>query len=200
MNKQRIAIIIIAALGAIATFMPWSTLPVLGSMHGTDTKLWWFSLFFFTVPIIFALIGDKKIELKKDSLYTITVFSILAVAACVFQIYIYKSLGSRAQGPLDAVFASNLSIGFGLYIAILSGIALPVFGFLMKDSNGNKEQTTYKPKRYSSDKIAEKYKTEIIKPLKNEEKIEEPKKEENKIDKEDHRRFMPKWKTAHNII
>lgn len=193
MNKQRIAIIIIAALGAIATFMPWSTLPVLGSMHGTDTKLGWFSLFFFTVPIILGIVGNKKNELKKRSLYSITVLSILAVAVCVFQIYIYKSLGSHAQGPLDAVFASNLSIGFGLYIAILAGISLPVFGFLMKDSEGNKQRTTSKPKKYSSEKIIEKYKTEINKPVKkSEEKIEETKKVENKIDKEDHRRFMPK--------
>ena len=45
MNKQRLAILITAAVGALSTFMPWAKAPIVGSVPGTEIEdgLGWIS-------------------------------------------------------------------------------------------------------------------------------------------------------------
>ena len=58
MNKQRLAILIVAGLGALATFMPWVKAPIVGTINGTKGD-GWITLVLFAVPLVISLLNDK---------------------------------------------------------------------------------------------------------------------------------------------
>lgn len=57
MNKQRLAILILAGLGALATFMPWVKAPIVGTINGTKGD-GWITLALFAVPLVISLLND----------------------------------------------------------------------------------------------------------------------------------------------
>ena len=94
-----------------------------------------------------------------------------------------------STNPFASLIAASLSIGFGLYLAIMAGILLPAFMLLMKDPKKTKLNNIAQA---DSNDIAfgENQEVYIIEEEIN--TIIEIKPEESNIDKEDHNRFMPK--------
>ncbi|MEO1484605.1 MAG: hypothetical protein AAFU57_02585 [Bacteroidota bacterium] len=191
MNKQRIAILLIASLGLLATFMPWATVPILGGMSGTENTLGWVSLSFFAIPMVVSLIGNKHKDLVRIALIVTVTASVLAFVTCICQLYVFNSMDS-SDNLFEAMLAEQIKVGFGLYIALFAGLLLPLFAFLMRDSElsakqaealRNYKKKTAKKVRQPKVKVVE----EVV------EKVEAPETQEpkNKIDKEDHSRFMP---------
>ncbi len=167
--------------------MPWSSLPILGSMSGINTTLGKISLVLFVIPLFVSLIGNKANELNKGLLYSAIIPGMFAGIIALLQIIILKTSKSHSNDPFEALVAANLSIGFGLYIAILTGISMPLFAFLIKDSK------TVTPKEITKMPVHNTWKDDIKDTqtiIKEETIILETK--ENTIDKEDHSRFMPK--------
>ena len=54
MNKQRFAVIIVALIGLIATFLPWYKIVQLGTISGMSSS-GWFTFIMFIIVIILAL-------------------------------------------------------------------------------------------------------------------------------------------------
>lgn len=128
MNKQRLAILIVAGLGALATFMPWVKLPFIGTINGTKGD-GWITLILFAVPIVISLLNDKSTAIKGGLLYGAFIPGILAGLIGLWKIIALNSRMSNFGGnPFGAV-----SIEFGLYLIVLTGIALPFVAFLVKD-------------------------------------------------------------------
>ena len=138
MNNQRISLLVISAIGILATFMPWSSVPILGSMNGVNTTIGKFSIIFFIIPLVVCLIGNKSKELKKSSHYIIIISSVIVVMLDSIQLLVLI-LKPQSENPLDILISEQIRIGFGLYLAILSGIMLPVFLFLMKSKEETKK-------------------------------------------------------------
>jgi hypothetical protein len=133
MNKQRLAILIVAGLGALATFMPWVKAPIIGSINGTKGD-GWITLMLFVIPLIISLLNDKSKRLVGGLLYGAIVPGIIAGVIGAWKIFDFKSkMSSLANNPFGEAIESSVSIEFGLYLVVLSGIALPIVAFLVKD-------------------------------------------------------------------
>ena len=63
MNKQRFAVIIVALIGLIATFLPWYKIVQLGTISGMSSS-GWFTFIMFIIVIILALRKDLHEDLS----------------------------------------------------------------------------------------------------------------------------------------
>ena len=133
MNKQRLAILIVAGLGALATFMPWVKAPYVGTINGTKGD-GWITLVLFAVPLVMSLLNDKTKALKGGLLYGAIIPSVVAGAIGVWKIIDFNSkMSDIGGGAFAKALGATVSIEFGLYLVVLAGIALPIFAFLIKD-------------------------------------------------------------------
>lgn len=135
MNKQRIAILIAAGLGVLSTFMPWVTMPFIGSINGMH-EVGWTILILFIIPLIISLTGDKKVALKGGLLYAAIIPSIIAGIIGIWKMVELKTEFSNEMGdnPFTDLFEASVSIGLGLYLVVIAGIALPILAFAIKDN------------------------------------------------------------------
>jgi ABC-type phosphate transport system permease subunit len=133
MNKQRLAILIVAGLGALATFMPWVKAPIVGTINGTKGD-GWITLVLFAVPLVISLLNDKTKALKGGPLYGAIIPSLVAGAIGVWKIIEFNSkMSDIGDNPFAKALGATVSIEFGLYLVVLAGIALPIVAFLIKD-------------------------------------------------------------------
>ena len=135
MNKQRIGILIAAALGALATFMPWVKVPILGTINGTKGD-GWITFVLFLIPLLVTLLGDKSKSLKVGMTFGALIPSIIAAAVGIWKISDFKSLMAESQSddnPFVNVFAQAVSIEFGLYLVIIAGVLIPIIALAIRD-------------------------------------------------------------------
>ena len=133
MNKQRLAILIVAGLGALATFMPWVKVPFLGTINGTKDD-GWIILLLFAVPLVISLLNDTTKALKDGLLYGAIIPSLVAGAIGIWKIIDFNSkMSDIGDNPFAKALRATVSIEFGLYLVVLAGIALPIVAFLIKD-------------------------------------------------------------------
>lgn len=139
MNKQRLTVLIITGIGALATFMPWVKAPIVGSMSGVQ-GVGWITLALFTFAFLLTLLNDwtKKI---KGTVLLMTVIPAIAAAAIGIQQII--SLSTQSSGSKTDYFTkaieSSVSIDFGLYLLVIAGIATPILAFLVDDKEKGNE-------------------------------------------------------------
>ena len=76
MNKQRFAVIIVALIGLIATFLPWYKIVQLGTISGMSSS-GWFTFIMFIIVIILALRKDLHEDLSMGISWSITICSLL---------------------------------------------------------------------------------------------------------------------------
>lgn len=140
MNKQRLAILIAAGLGALATFMPWVKLPIVGTISGTKLD-GWITFVLFSVAIVVCLQADKNKNVEGKNLLWAIIPSVLAGLIGIWKIIDFNSkmgdsLGDISDNPFSEALAASISIEIGLYLVILASIAVPVLAHLMKDKDG----------------------------------------------------------------
>jgi|APGre2960657404_1045060.scaffolds.fasta_scaffold06061_6 hypothetical protein len=123
MNKQRLSILIIGILGGIGTFLPWVTIPILGSVNGTEGD-GLITLFLFLVPVAISLIKDRSKNLKGGLFYTAIISSVIAGIIGIYDLVNFKS------GDLGLM---RLTMGPGLYVIAAAGLLLPIVAFIMKE-------------------------------------------------------------------
>jgi hypothetical protein len=133
MHKQRLTILIIAAIGAAATFLPWVSMPFVGSINGTKGD-GWITFGLYIVPLILSLLKDRNAALNG----TLLIVAIIpALIASGFGIYKITDFNISMSGLNDNPFASRLgaavSIEIGLYLVAISGILLTILSFLFKN-------------------------------------------------------------------
>ena len=156
MNKQRLAILITAAVGALSTFMPWVKAPIIGSVPGSDfdNGLGWISFGLFAVAIVLCLLDDKQKKLSGPPLIGAIITPSLAALLGIGTIWNFyakireakegaeEALDKIAGTPFEAAggqmidaFAKSTGIEFGLYFVVLAGILIPLFALLIKDKD-----------------------------------------------------------------
>ncbi len=153
MNKQRLAILITAAVGALSTFMPWVKFPIIGSVPGTEMEngLGWISFGLFGAAIVFCLLGDKQKKLSDAPLIGAILTPSLSALIGIWTIWNFyarirayieesqekmegKPLADLGEKMVDA-FTKGAGIEFGLYFVVIAGILIPLFALLLKDRN-----------------------------------------------------------------
>lgn len=134
MNKQRLAILIAASVGAISTFLPWANVLLLGSISGTKIN-GWNSLFYFAITIILCLVGNRNNRLKGVVMYIAIITAILAGVIGVDIINKINEHGyiSAQVSNMSESFPPGSSPAIGVYLIVLAGFSIPFIAFLVKD-------------------------------------------------------------------
>ncbi|THU36026.1 hypothetical protein FAM09_21810 [Niastella caeni] len=125
MHKQRRFILILAAIGIIAVFLPWVTV---GGIFGDSLNANGFNgtgivVFLSLVAVaVIALMGDQK-KAEERNMWMITLMA--GFIALLFAIIKYSQISGSAFGIVSA--------GYGLWIALAASLAVIVFAWLFKN-------------------------------------------------------------------
>jgi len=115
MNKQRLAILVVAALGAAATFLPWAGAWGV-SINGIDVGFFgWANLVLYAAVVVLSVLGDRAARLEGGLRTLAILLGIVAGALVVWRLF------------------TPLYGGLGLWLAILAAIALPIVALKVKD-------------------------------------------------------------------
>ena len=126
MHKHRIFIIVAAALTAISTFLPWSTLNggSFGSysFSGIRGEFGWVIVVLAIGAIVLSCLPNIAPPMNKN--FSIGVIAIGILESLITIITLFRVLGASSE------FGDGFSIGFGLIIAVIASIAIVVTGLL----------------------------------------------------------------------
>ena len=126
MHKHRIFIIVAAALTAISTFLPWSTLNggSFGSysFSGIQGEFGWVIVVLAIGAIVLACLPNIAPPMNKN--FSIGVIAIGILESLITIITMFRVFGASSQ------FGDGFSISFGLIIAVIASIAIVVTGLL----------------------------------------------------------------------
>lgn len=123
MHKHRLGILIASGAGMLGTFLPWATVPFLGSISGTKGD-GWITFVLFGIALGLTLIGDKKTILTGGPF---VLALILGAAAGLFGLWkiidFHSSIGEAS---------ALVSLGIGLYLIVLAGLVVVILGLSLK--------------------------------------------------------------------
>ena len=136
-NKQRLALIAVAAIGMLCTFLPWISVPFVGSINGTKGD-GWFTFLFFGVSLGLAFLGEKTEPFAGIKFWVASAFSLLAGSIGIYKIIDFNSkMSNLSDNPFAQAISATVSVEFGLYLLALAGIVFPVLGFILGRNNTN---------------------------------------------------------------
>ena len=126
MEKNRLFIIISAAVAILSSFLPWASLNAgaFGSyswngLHGDG----WFVIIFAVVAIVLACLNDVKSSLPKGFAIGVIVSGALSTIVTLIDVFGVNKYAVDFNGY-------GVSIGFGLILALIASIAIVVTGLL----------------------------------------------------------------------
>ena len=125
MEKKRLFITVVAGVGMLATFLPWVSLPV-ASISGTQDGGWLTLILFAAGGAIAWFYGSREEPLDKQKLLGVWIPAALATIIVLLKLF---------RDYSDELFGSA-SRGFGLWLALLAGIAQVAVCFFFKGSAG----------------------------------------------------------------
>lgn len=148
MNKQRLAIVIAAGIGMLATFMPWANAPFIGSLNGTHGQ-GWTTFVLFGISIVIALLGNRNLSITGNTIYAVVAPSVIAGAIGlwnVLSLQMEKRNLSHSSDPFDRAVGSlgsaMVTTGYGMYMVIIAGIVVAFIAFFIKDAVQNSGTNT----------------------------------------------------------
>ena len=128
MHKHRLGILIASGVGMLGVFLPWVTVPFLGAVSGISAgSTGWVLLIFFGASLAMTLIGNKHSILEGAKFWVAIILSALCALIAILNIIDYKSEVSKTGG-----LGSMISLGIGIYVVVLAGIAVVLLGFILK--------------------------------------------------------------------
>lgn len=135
MHKQRLAVVIAAGLGVISTFLPWmkGSINFFGqsstvSYSGIGTLMGILVFLACGGAIALSFIGDREKAIDADKVKFVAIAG--AVAFLCALLFLVGNIGDT--GGVSGF--GGVSLGFGLYIAMLAGLAVLAVPFVVKDS------------------------------------------------------------------
>lgn len=123
MHKQRLGVIVAAALGIVSAFLPWAKVSLFGmsiSAKGTDGGDGFLTIALFAVAGIFAFLGtDRTKAIDAGKVKTV------AIMGAVITVFMLLEL---------LVFIGFSYSGIGVYLSLIAGLAVLAVPFVIKDS------------------------------------------------------------------
>lgn len=126
MEKNRLFIIISAAVGIIGSFLPWVSVNAgafgsysVNGLHGDG----WFILICGVVAIVLACLNDVKSSLPKGLAIGVIVSGAIATVVGLIDVFNVNKFVADFNGY-------GVSIGFGLILTLIASIAIVVTGLL----------------------------------------------------------------------
>ena len=126
MEKNRLFIIISAAVAILSTFLPWASLNAgnFGSYSWNGLRGdGWFVIIFAVVAIVLACLNDVKTSLPKGFAIGVIVSGALSTVVTLIDVFGVNKYAANFNGY-------GVSMGFGLILALIASIAIVVTGLL----------------------------------------------------------------------
>lgn len=126
MEKNRLFIIISAAIAILSSFLPWASLNAgaFGSYSWNGLRGdGWFVIIFAVVAIVLACLNDVKSSLPKGFAIGVIVSGALSTIVTLIDLFGVNKYAVNFNGY-------GVSIGFGLILALIASIAIVVTGLL----------------------------------------------------------------------
>lgn len=126
MEKNRLFIIISAAVAILSSFLPWASLNAgaFGSYSWNGLRGdGWFVIIFAVVVIVLACLNDVKSSLPKGFAIGVIVAGALSTIVTLIDVFSVNKYAVDFNGY-------GVSIGFGLILALIASIAIVVTGLL----------------------------------------------------------------------
>ena len=126
MEKNRLFIIISAAIAILSSFLPWASLNAgaFGSYSWNGLRGdGWFVIIFAVVAIVLACLNDVKSSLPKGFAIGVIVAGALSTIVTLIDLFGVNKYAVDFNGY-------GVSIGFGLILALIASIAIVVTGLL----------------------------------------------------------------------
>ena len=126
MEKNRLFIIISAAVAILSSFLPWASLNAgnFGSYSWNGLRGdGWFVIIFAVVAIVLACLNDVKSSLPKGFAIGVIVSGALSTIVTLIDVFGVNKYAADFNGY-------GVSIGFGLILALIASIAIVVTGLL----------------------------------------------------------------------
>ena len=126
MEKNRLFIIISAAVEILSSFLPWASLNAgnFGSYSWNGLRGdGWFVIIFAVVAIVLACLNDVKSSLPKGFAIGVIVAGALSTIVTLIDVFGVNKYAVDFNGY-------GVSIGFGLILALIASIAIVVTGLL----------------------------------------------------------------------
>ena len=126
MEKNRLFIIISAAVAILSSFLPWASLNAgaFGSYSWNGLRGdGWFVIIFAVVAIVLACLNDVKSSLPKGFAIGVIVAGALSTIVTLIDVFGVHKYAVDFNGY-------GVSIGFGLILALIASIAIVVTGLL----------------------------------------------------------------------
>ena len=138
MEKNRLFIIISAAVAILSSFLPWASLNAgaFGSYSWNGLRGdGWFVIIFAVVAIVLACLNDVKSSLPKGFAIGVIVSGALSTVVTLIDVFSVNKYAADFNGY-------GVSIGFGLILALIASIAIVVTGLLAM-SGGKSTKGTF---------------------------------------------------------
>ena len=126
MEKNRLFIIISAAVAILSSFLPWASLNAgaFGSYSWNGLRGdGWFVIIFAVVAIVLACLNDVKSSLPKGFAIGVIVAGALSTIVTLIDVFGVNKYAVNFNGY-------GVSIGFGLILTLIASIAIVVTGLL----------------------------------------------------------------------
>ena len=126
MEKNRLFIIISAAVAILSSFLPWASLNAgaFGSYSWNGLRGdGWFVIIFAVVAIVLACLNDVKSSLPKGFAIGVIVSGALSTVVTLIDVFGVNKYAVNFNGY-------GVSMGFGLILALIACIAIVVTGLL----------------------------------------------------------------------
>jgi hypothetical protein len=134
LNKQRKTILIGAALGLIACFLPWFSYGV-GSVNGMN-GIGVLAFILFIVAALLSLMGDQKANIPSKMWLPVLGAGVVNICIIGYLIIRWESAMSGTSSEESAVFGS-VGLSFGIWAAIAGAIIMTYGTYRFRSSDNN---------------------------------------------------------------
>lgn len=137
MNKQRFAVLIVAIIGIIATFLPWYRIAEVGTISGMSSS-GWFAILMFLVTIILAVRKNLHEDMTMGVSWCVTICSLLAAFVVLWRmidVYFAKEGMFSLGGNMYGIMGSQVTVEYGAWLVVIAGICIPFVAFIFRDRN-----------------------------------------------------------------
>lgn len=149
-DAQRVAIGIASGVGILACFLPWASLPIVGSISGVKGDGWIYAGMLL-VPILIAFLGDKTKALDKKSKVA---SGLIGAFVAVMGFYMISNFNEKIEStskaigdnPFSQLATSSAHIDFGLYLLVIASVALMICAFISGLFNNKIKENKVKEK------------------------------------------------------
>ncbi len=134
LNKQRKFIVVGAALGLIACFLPWFSYGV-GSVNGMN-GIGVLVFILFIAAGLLALMGDQKANIPSKMWLPLLGAGVVNICITGYLIIRWESAMSGVSSEESAVFGS-VGLSFGIWVAIAASIIMTYGAYKFRSTENN---------------------------------------------------------------